>query len=374
MLGKAEALQSRTSLFEAYDLKRRVFVKNPDATTAAPAPAEGPQRGRGAAVGAAARRRLRAGAARRADRRPRRPRRWPINHAARAMFGLRPRDVGRPLSDLEVSYRPLELRSLIEQVHTDRRPIAQDVDWATPGGESRFLDVQVTPLVTREGELGGISVSFADVTRHRALHAELEQARRELETAYEELQSTVEELETTNEELQSTNEELETTNEELQSTNEELETMNEELQSTNEELETMNDELRDRTDEALRTNAFLASILASIQQPVIVVDRDLRITAWSRAATRAAGGSARTRRAASTCSNLDIGLPVARLRDADPRRPVGRRGVGPARARGPQPPRPADRRDRDLRAAAWARGRRRGRDRPAQRREPRAGR
>src|SRR5207248_9329711 len=31
MLGKAEALQSRTSLFEPFDLKHRVFVKNPHA-------------------------------------------------------------------------------------------------------------------------------------------------------------------------------------------------------------------------------------------------------------------------------------------------------------------------------------------------------
>src|SRR5574337_707657 len=85
----------------------------------------------------------------------------------------------------------------------------------------------------------------------------------ELETAYEELQSTVEELETTNEELQSTNEELETTNEELQ--------------STNEELDTMNDELRERTDETLQANAFLGSVLSSIQQGVVVVDRTLRI-------------------------------------------------------------------------------------------------
>jgi two-component system CheB/CheR fusion protein len=174
--------------------------------------------------------------------------------------------------------------------------------------------VQVDPLA-RGGDLfGGVIISYVDATEHRALEEDLERARRELETAYEELQSTVEELETTNEELQSTNEELETTNEELQSTNEELETMNEELQSTNEELETMNDELRERTDETLQVNSFLGSVLSGIQQGVIVVDRALRVVAWSR---RAADlwGLRDDEAEGEHLLNLDIGIPVQRLRD-----------------------------------------------------------
>jgi two-component system CheB/CheR fusion protein len=159
-----------------------------------------------------------------------------------------------------------------------------------------------------------VIVTFVDSTEHRALEEGLERARRELETAYEELQSTVEELETTNEELQSTNEELETTNEELQSTNEELETMNEELQSTNEELETMNDELRDRTDETLQANSFLGSVLSSIHQGVIVVDRGLQVVAWSRRATEL-WGLRDDEVEGEHLLNLDIGLPVQRLRD-----------------------------------------------------------
>ena len=99
------------------------------------------------------------------------------------------------------------------------------------------------------------------------------------------------------------NEELETTNEELQSTNEELETMNEELQSTNEELETMNDELRERTDETLNgANAFLESVLASIQQGVVVVDRDAARQSPGTAGDASSGGCATTRWRASTSS------------------------------------------------------------------------
>jgi two-component system CheB/CheR fusion protein len=125
-----------------------------------------------------------------------------------------------------------------------------------------------------------------DVSRYRTLANELEQARRDLETAYEELQSTVEELETTNEELQ----------------------------STNEELEAMNDELRERTDEALHANAFLSSILSSVEQAVIVVDQELRVIKWSDAATEL-WGLREVEVEAQHLLNLDIGVPVGELRE-----------------------------------------------------------
>jgi two-component system CheB/CheR fusion protein len=238
-----------------------------------------------------------------------------INHSARAMFGLKQTDVGRPVQDLELSYRPIELRSLIEEVHDKRHAVARrDVNWHAVDGDSRTLDLQLSPLTGDTGESVGVVISFGDVTPQRALQTELEHARRELETAYEALQSTVEELETTNEELQTTTEELETTNEELQSANEKLETMNEELQSTNEKLETMNDELRERTDEALRANSFLTSILGGIHQSVVVVDRELRVTAWSRAAAEL-WGLRDEEVHGQHFLNLDIGIPAADLRD-----------------------------------------------------------
>src|SRR3954454_22244077 len=194
------------------------------------------------------------------------------------MFGLMTSDDGRPFQDLELSYRPLELRSLIDEVAKGSQPmITKDVPWSRSGeeGDRRFLDIQISPLIGGGGERSGVVVSFADITAYRTLQDDFDSARRALETAYRELQSTVEELETTNEELQSTNEELEMTNEELQ--------------STNEELEMMNEEMRERTDEAVGANAFLTSILSSVHQSVIVVDESLRIGAWSRAAAEAWG-------------------------------------------------------------------------------------
>jgi two-component system CheB/CheR fusion protein len=233
------------------------------------------------------------------------------NAAAEALFNLRPRDLGRPFQDLEVSYRPVELRSRIEQVRKELRPIElHDVEWPRPGGmELSYYDVAIVPLFAAPGDLLGVGVSFIDVTRDRRVRDELAHANTELEHAYEELQSLNEELETTNEELQSTNEELETTNEELQSTNEELETMNEELQSTNDELQVINEELRGRTEELDQTNSFLGSVLRSLGSAVIVLNEDMRVRVWSPGAEDLWGLRPEEAEDKELLS-LDIGLPV----------------------------------------------------------------
>jgi two-component system, chemotaxis family, CheB/CheR fusion protein len=236
------------------------------------------------------------------------------NKQARLFFGLHRRDLGRPFQDLELSYRPVELRSRIEQAYASHRSVRLvNVERPQPGQDVQFFDVAVIPLIDTEANLLGASVNFQDVTRYNRLHAELEKSKQELETAYEELQSTNEELETTNEELQSTIEELETTNEELQSTNEELETMNEQLQSSNEELQELNTELRHRTDELNRANAFLESILGSLSHVAVVLDRDFTILMWNERAADLWGLRADEVRGRSILG-LDIGLPVEQLR------------------------------------------------------------
>ena len=236
------------------------------------------------------------------------------NEQARTFFGLHRRDLGRPFQDLELSYRPLELRSRIEQAYAMRCPLRMvNIERPLPGQEPQFFDVGVIPLIDTEGNLLGVNVNFQDVTRYNRLHVELEKSTQELETAYEELQSTNEELETTNEELQSTVEELETTNEELQSTNEELETMNEQLQSSNEEMQAVNLELRRRTDDLNQVNAFLRSILSSLQHVVVVLDREFSIVMWNERAADLWGLRADEVRGRSMLG-LDIGLPVEQLR------------------------------------------------------------
>jgi two-component system, chemotaxis family, CheB/CheR fusion protein len=236
-----------------------------------------------------------------------------VNRQAEMLFGVSPRDVGRPFRDLEVSYRPLELRRLIDQAATERRTVRVSDITDSRGSEITHYDVHVTPLVAANNGLLGVSVTFLDVTDFHRLRDELEQANRQLETAYEELQSTNEELETTNEELQSTVEELETTNEELQSTNEELETMNEELQATNDELQSANDELQARTGDLDRANAFLATILTGLRAGIVVLDPNLHVQVWNQQAQELWG-----LRPEETLGqhflNLDIGLPTDHLR------------------------------------------------------------
>jgi two-component system, chemotaxis family, CheB/CheR fusion protein len=300
VVGKAEALQKGRQFFASYDLKRRIFVKDGETgpTFHVPRPAGLPAHPPDEAdLGEAAFEHAPVAqlvidhdnqvAA--------------VNQSARALFNLKLKDIGRPLQDLEVSYRPVDLRSLLDEARKGHRTASlKDIHWEMPKGTKRTLDVHVAPLAAIGERLAGVSIAFVDTTIHRRLEQELDRARRELETAYEELQSTVEELETTNEELQSTNEELETTNEELQ--------------STNEELETMNDEMRERTDETLRANAFLTSVLASIHQAVVVVDAELRIVAWSSQATELLG-LRDDEVEGEHLLNLDVGVPTSDLRD-----------------------------------------------------------
>lgn len=206
MVGKAESLRSRTALFEPYDLKRRIFVRNAEVDSGPrlprplPRTADAPGSNDGALRTSAFEASLVAQLVVEATGRV-----SAINTAARAAFGLRAQDVGRPLQDLEISYRPTRCAAI-----------------------SRRRTRSCSP--------------------------------------------------------------------------------------TNEELEAMNDELRDRTDEALQANTFLGSILWSIEQAVVVVDTQLRATAWSNAATEL-WGLRETEVDGEQFVNLNIRLPVGELRD-----------------------------------------------------------
>jgi two-component system CheB/CheR fusion protein len=234
------------------------------------------------------------------------------NQLARELFSLTLTDLGRPIQDLELSYRPLELRSYLDSFDANPRAIVIPAVPLSSRDRHRVLRVRLTPLLG-DAVLLGTTVIYEDITDEKELEERLQASRRDLEQTYEELQSTVEELETTNEELQSTNEELETTNEELQSTNEELETMNEELQSSNEELETMNEELRSRSLELNEMNTFLETILTTIGMAVAVVDRGQQIQIWNGNA-RELWGLGPEEAEGRHLFTLDIGLPAERLK------------------------------------------------------------
>ncbi len=316
-LGKAEMLLNHGEAFTPVDLKRRIFRKSSAPAPRAASPAsEGTPPRAGIELLGLDRLRDEAFAT------------CPVaqvvvtadglvafaNRRAETLLGVSTRDVGRPFRDLELSYRPAELRGYIDQAQVERRTVrVPDVEYARPGAEAVVLRVDVDPLTGADASLLGVALAFQDRTETRQLKTDLDMATRQAETAHEELQSTNEELETTNEELRSSVEELETTNEELQSTNEELETTNEELQSTNDELQTINNALRDRTAELDTTKAFLQVLLTSLPAGVAVVDAGLQVRAWNRSAEDL-WGLREDEALGEHFLNLDMGLPTDGLR------------------------------------------------------------
>ncbi|MEU2867672.1 CheR family methyltransferase [Streptomyces olivoreticuli] len=320
-LGKAEMLLNHGDRFEAVSIRQRVFRCRPGGNNLPYPPSSSKVRPvMGPEVQAATRtRQLRdlildaapsAGVALDAEGTV-----VMINSQARSRFGLTVNDMGRPFQDLELSYRPIELRSLIEQATHERRTLrANGVERHLGDGGTQCYDILVQPISSGPGLPVATNITFTDVTHATQLKAEVKRVRDDLETAYEELQSTNEELETTNEELQSSIEELETTNEELQSTNEELETTNEELQSGHEELETMNDEMRIRTKDLDEARAFLEGVVGSIAAGVVVLTVDMKVKSWNRGAIELWG--LRPEEVLDQhFYTLDFGLPTIELRE-----------------------------------------------------------
>ena len=150
-------LLTHANLFTPVDLKRRRLHEGPAGPPCATGCWSWPQAGE-RTVGNQLGSRTRSAARRGLRGQPRWPRSWwtrsgylmLANDRARTLFGLTADDLGRPFQDLELSYRPVELRSLIEQVYAERRPSQVDVvRVADAGGEVAHLDVQVVPLTRR---------------------------------------------------------------------------------------------------------------------------------------------------------------------------------------------------------------------------------
>ncbi len=230
-----------------------------------------------------------------------------INQAARELFDVPQSDIGRALRDLEISYKPIDLRTPIDMVFRERRPTSlQGLELKRSNGAPATFDLHVVPLIDEDGSVVGTTISLFDVSNQIQLRSDVLRMRQEL-------QSNREELETTNEELQSTVEELETTNEELQSTNEELETLNEELESTNSELNSINTDLAQRRGEVERLNTLLLAITGNIELGAAVLDRTGRVQVWNERAADLWGVRS-DEVVGHSFFDLDIGLPADQLR------------------------------------------------------------
>jgi nitrate/nitrite-specific signal transduction histidine kinase len=105
----------------------------------------------------------------------------------------------------------------------------------------------------------------------------------------EELTTLNEEILSSNEELQSMNEELEAAKEELQASQEELVTLNEELRNRNEELSRLNEGIRNALQRAEEAGAYAGAVVETVRQPLLVLDRELRVQGANAAYYRASG-------------------------------------------------------------------------------------
>jgi len=158
----------------------------------------------------------------------------------------------------------------------------------------RFVKLEARPLQVGDQELTVLSFLPAvesdptptPLRRDSAFDQEIERLERDLLLSQESLRRSLVDLEEANEELEAATEELQATSEELQSSNEELEASNEELQATNEELATLNQQLRNRGDELQLLNNDLENIQSSLNQGMVLVDRDLRVTRFTPLAVR----------------------------------------------------------------------------------------
>lgn len=148
-------------------------------------------------------------------------------------------------------------------------------------------------------------VASADERASRALR----RAHLELEVTHEKLRAARREVQGMNEELRETNEELETTNEELRAMNEQLRVTNEELEATNEELQAINAELRQRGTELNEAHALFGAVMRSVPVGIAVLDRELRVFAWSARMIEIFAVHPRDAEG-QLFESLDIGLPV----------------------------------------------------------------
>ncbi len=193
-----------------------------------------------------------------------------------------------------------ELRNILHKAKTDKAAVVKENIPLHVNGSLRNISIEAVPLpntlepyylvlfhdynltdtdglviINKKKVSAKVKQDEKDI-RIQLLEQELSQLR-------EDMRSITEEQEASNEELQSANEELLSGSEELQSLNEELETSKEELQSTNEELTVLNHELVGLNEQVTDARNYSESIVATLYQPLLVLDKHLRIKTANKA-------------------------------------------------------------------------------------------
>lgn len=189
-----------------------------------------------------------------------------------------------------------EIRSAISKVRKSGSSFRKENIPAKRSEDAKYVSIEVLPVKTSLEphylvlfEDAGDSQQTEDLPSNDkknrttgASERRVEDLEQELAQAREDMRSVTEEQEATNEELQTANEEILSSNEELQSINEELETSKEELESTNEELITVNEELQNRNEELVEARDYAEAIIRTVQVPLLILDRDLRVKTANR--------------------------------------------------------------------------------------------
>lgn len=185
-----------------------------------------------------------------------------------------------------------ELRNALHKAKMESKPVVKKGISLMSSEKQQLVTIEVIPLLNTieryylvlfADAINNMPGEYLEELTKATLNKEVaesernSQLERELAQLREDIRSVTEDQEAVNEELQSANEELLSGSEELQSLNEELETSKEEIQSTNEELTTLNQELLDRNEQLNIARLFAESIIATIREPLIVLDKDMKV-------------------------------------------------------------------------------------------------
>ena len=183
-----------------------------------------------------------------------------------------------------------ELRTIISKVIKSKQRIRKTGIEIKVNSVVKIISIEILPLQFEfEDPLLLIlfteqeQIEFNSIQKEDGRNNTLSRDRRikklelELAAAHADAIEIAQEQEAFTEELQSANEEIVSSNEELQTVNEELETSKEELESANEELTTTNQELQTRNDLLNEAYDYSEALFATIHEPMIVLDKNLRI-------------------------------------------------------------------------------------------------
>lgn len=186
-----------------------------------------------------------------------------------------------------------ELRRIIHKIKKENKPVSKDSITIKLNGEYRRITIEVTHLpnivdphylivfcdnIIPSKAKGPKSKKISSSkSNKKEKNLRIEQLEQELLQTQEDMRIITETQEAANKELQNANEELVSGSEELQSLNEELETSKEELETTNEELIVLNQELISLDEQATTARNYAESIITTIQEPLIVLDKTLRV-------------------------------------------------------------------------------------------------